>query len=162
MILLEAARQALPWLEWGGDDSEVVSSVKSGTQVVTWPNGDGWIHVRVGQEITRYPSPQSVALRLRRDLVLRCDEMDAIAGLRPRAELESNLTALRERMRWVPVGERLPEDGVDVLAVSNSGVTDAYVLFDMDGLPDWRRGDYQIRGVTHWQPMPAAPEVQNG
>lgn len=74
--------------------------------------------------------------------------------------LRADLTALRERMRWVPVSERLPEDGVDVLAVSNSGVTDAYVLFDMDGLPDWRRGDYQIRGVTHWQPLPAAPEVQ--
>jgi hypothetical protein len=69
--------------------------------------------------------------------------------------------AAEARQAWVPVGERLPEDGVDVLAVSNSGVTDAYVLFDMDGLPDWRRGDYQIRGVTHWQPLPAAPEVDN-
>lgn len=98
MTLLEAARQALPGLEWSGDDSEVVSSVKSGIRVVIWPNGDGYIHVRVGQEITRYPSPQSVALRLRRDLALRCDELDAIAGLRPRAELEADLAALREQM----------------------------------------------------------------
>lgn len=70
--------------------------------------------------------------------------------------------------RWIPVTERLPEYGVRVLA------TDMYEGDDYTGIrtreeyPDDADGCwydemgrwYAIDDVTHWMPLPKAPEVK--
>ena len=84
------------------------------------------------------------------------------------AEVANRLETLVDERRWVPVGERLPEAGVDVLAISGEGVFQGRcVLWD-----DSRRWeplflDYHGCGccgggnpnVTHWRPLPPGPEA---
>lgn len=58
---------------------------------------------------------------------------------------------------WIPVTERLPEDGAEVLAWSQSGF--AYVDWWIDGA--WKvnslvDGKYEF--VTHWMPLPQTPK----
>lgn len=67
------------------------------------------------------------------------------------------LEARLEQTRWIPVTERLPQDGMEVLAWSQSGF--AYVDWFIDG--KWKvnglvDGKYEF--VTHWMPLPAPPE----
>ena len=71
------------------------------------------------------------------------------------------------RTRWIPVTERLPENGEVVLAVANGqpsenvtlvGAIEIGELLD-DGwfLETWP----DLNGtVTHWLPLPAGPEVE--
>jgi hypothetical protein len=77
--------------------------------------------------------------------------------------------------RWVPVAERLPEDGLMVLFWHQDWPTDSnliglgrYTRDDDDG--SWwedvseqdMSGDATVyySGVTHWAPLPAPPEVK--
>lgn len=80
---------------------------------------------------------------------------------------ESDLTALRERMRWRDVTVELPDDHEDVPVVARDSTgklypTFAYKLTGVDGDVRWFNNGYQLDNVTRWQPLPAAPEVQNG
>lgn len=60
---------------------------------------------------------------------------------------------LKEAQRWVPVSERLPEDGVNVITVDKYGRVSkcnclkSYVT---------KYGNYD--NVTHWQPLPQPPK----
>lgn len=84
--------------------------------------------------------------------------------------LKKEIDRLRGQVpRWIPVTERLPEYGVRVLA------TDMYEGDDYTGI--WTREEYKddadgcwyddhgwwhaIDDVTHWMPLPKAPEVEN-
>ena len=65
-------------------------------------------------------------------------------------------TALREKQRWIPVTEKTPEYDMPQLALSADGdsliANYAYgVWFDTWG---------QDVEVTHWMPLPEAPEVE--
>lgn len=76
--------------------------------------------------------------------------------------------ALREQRRWIPVTERLPETEDFVLAVVNGKPTENVTLVDsieiasfmwdegwcLDMYPEW-----EDPKVTHWMPLPDAPEV---
>lgn len=67
------------------------------------------------------------------------------------------LAKLREERRWIPVGERLPEDNARVL-VWLTDIVGAYTKIDTDRINynRWVRwGQY----VTHWMPLPEPPEV---
>ena len=80
------------------------------------------------------------------------------------AEVE-RLTALLERLRWVPVGERLSEDFEEVLGVfaySGTGpvVRQTCMARASDGAPKWYGNAREILPPTHWQPLPAAPDPQ--
>jgi hypothetical protein len=60
--------------------------------------------------------------------------------------------------QWVPVGERLPQEGVDVLVMTHYGMHVA----DLDEYGTWNasHGDsWQFPLPTHWMPLPEPPEV---
>jgi hypothetical protein len=76
------------------------------------------------------------------------------------AEAATRLEELVEDRRWVPVGDRLPEDLRRVM-VMVPGLYGAQVAWLRNG--KWRDGigcgDEPIGcRVTHWQPLPPGPE----
>ena len=86
------------------------------------------------------------------------------------ATLKADLINARELIgmtpeaRWIPVSERLPEDETWVLIwEEGNGVGIAKHILHM---PLWTTSDgYNIRDrnysrVTHWMPLPSAPEVE--
>jgi len=148
MTLLEAARQALPGIVW-----EWVSSAG-----VEYAYGTG----------TRGPygiSDIGFLTKTVDKLKAERDALDDDLGETPRAVLTDELTALRERMRWVPVGERLPPDYADVLVsqfdavAKTSHVMAAYCVQYDDQNCVWFAKGRSMVTPTHWQPLPAAPEV---
>ena len=71
-------------------------------------------------------------------------------------EVATRLAELVEERRWVPVGERLPDDTVECLVFHKRSkeCRRAYVYKG-----DWWDGVYPITGnVTHWRPLPPGPE----
>ena len=74
--------------------------------------------------------------------------------------LKAEIARLREERRWVPVGERLPDDlrRVMVMAPGLYGAQVAWLLngkwHDGIGYPD----DAIDSRVTHWMPLPPGPE----
>ena len=90
-------------------------------------------------------------------------------GNKDAAELIERLTAerdaLREKQLWIPVTERMPELEVPVLVLDRRGnmiirtlrrlVSDKEAVFRPDGLAPRKH-------ITHWMPLPEAPEAHNG
>lgn len=72
------------------------------------------------------------------------------------------IMALRDRYQWIPVTERLPAAGMRVLAASE-GVFSGEAYLSCEGV--WMRSYGVVwvslvdRPVTHWMPLPDAPEV---
>lgn len=61
--------------------------------------------------------------------------------------------------RWIPVGERLPEEEQDVVVFTNEGTHVA--ALDEDGIWCPSHGDgWMFPEVTHWMPLPEPPEVK--
>ena len=77
------------------------------------------------------------------------------------AKEEAERDALREKQRWIPVTERMPELEVPVLVLDRRGnmivrtlrrlVSDKEAVFRPDGLAP-------RKNITHWMPLPKAPE----
>jgi hypothetical protein len=68
------------------------------------------------------------------------------------ARLTAELHQAREAERWIPVGERLPDRGTPV-------------TFGVEGFFDgsdfvYRSDAYTVGDVTHWRPMPSAPDQE--
>lgn len=67
--------------------------------------------------------------------------------------------------RWIPVRERLPDEGVDVLVASpcpNSNVPNIDIAsWGSEGEQEtvWRESDCGRIYPTHWMPLPEPPEV---
>lgn len=73
------------------------------------------------------------------------------------------IMALREKQQWISVTERLPAEGMRVLAASE-GVFSGEAYLSCKGV--WMRA-YDVvwvplvdMPVTHWMPTPDAPEVE--
>lgn len=72
------------------------------------------------------------------------------------------IMALREQRRWIPVTERLPAEGMRVLAATE-GVFSGEAYLSCEGV--WMRSYGVVwvslvdMPVTHWMPTPDAPEV---
>ena len=96
------------------------------------------------------------------------------ASLRPEAHKSAKMLAnlykmtaaeirrLREERRWVPVGERLPEEGVEALWWCNSDDQDrgVYVGKRDRSLIVWGSHEWFIDAdFTHWMPLPPGPEA---
>lgn len=98
------------------------------------------------------------------------DGADLIERLTARcARYAEEIAVAQERTRWIPVTERLPEEGVPVLI--NYIGTDGEVY--ADGVAVWREcGCFWWEGsladceedvavpITHWMPLPDGPEVE--
>lgn len=69
---------------------------------------------------------------------------------------------LREKHQWIPVAERLPAEGMRVLAASE-GVFSGEAYLSCEGV--WMRSYGVVwvslvdMPVTHWMPLPYKPEV---
>ena len=74
----------------------------------------------------------------------------------------AEIARLREERRWVPVGERLPEEGVEALWWCNSDDQDrgVYVGKRDRSLIVWGSHEWFIDAdFTHWMPLPPGPEA---
>ena len=72
-------------------------------------------------------------------------------------ELHSRIAELEEKQRWIPVSERLPEDGkpVWVCTIWN----EQHSGFLIDGVWVGLFRDFREGEITHWMPLPKLPEV---
>ena len=76
------------------------------------------------------------------------------------ADALTELLRLRQEGRWIPVTEAMPPERTDVLAYwSNAGfyVTSWFKWETMEK-PLWSPAVPAWGEVTHWRPLPAAPE----
>lgn len=82
---------------------------------------------------------------------------------RKQAEAETEMDALREKQRWIPVTERLPERDVQVLGWYKDNPFSQYrpevVAWNGNGWVFVYAHRY-VTNVTHWMPLPGAPEVE--
>ena len=80
---------------------------------------------------------------------------------RKQAEAEAERAALREKQRWIPVTERLPERDVQVLGWYKDNPFSQYrpevVAWNGNGWVFVYAHRY-VTNVTHWMPLPKAPE----
>ena len=106
------------------------------------------------------PTPDATLIEAVRILSRTIKTDDGVIGA-CLAEAATRLAELVEERRWVPVGERLPEDlrRVMVMAPGLYGAQVAWLLngkwHDGIGYPD----DAIDCRVTHWQPLPPGPEA---
>ena len=80
---------------------------------------------------------------------------------RKQAKAEAERDALREKQRWIPVTERLPERDVQVLGWYKDNPFSQYrpevVAWNGNGWVFVYAHRY-VANVTHWMPLPKAPE----
>ena len=76
------------------------------------------------------------------------------------AALTAELAAAREAQRWIPVGERLPEEDDEVICMTTRANRHTRCIRTF-----YRDGEFYTPWssdiVTHWMPLPPAPEVSN-
>ena len=99
------------------------------------------------------------------DLRKEIEWKDMVIALaqRKQAEAETEMDALREKQRWIPVTERLPERDVQVLGWYKDNPFSQYrpevVAWNGNGWVFVYAHRY-VTNVTHWMPLPGAPEVE--
>ena len=84
------------------------------------------------------------------------------------AALQREIEKLRSGRRWIPVTERLPSGDEQVLVVVSGKPKENITLYEavelatlysdgwcLETWPEWTGAD-----VTHWMPLPEAPEVK--
>ena len=97
------------------------------------------------------------------DLRKELEWKDMVIALaqRKQAEAEEEMDALREKQRWIPVTERLPERDVQVLGWYKDNPFSQYrpevVAWNGNGWVFVYAHRY-VTNVTHWMPLPKAPE----
>ena len=93
----------------------------------------------------------------------RCQEnlLDKAAEAIERLTAEN--AALREKQRWIPVAERMPERDVQVLGWYKDNPFSQY----RPGVVAWNGNGWvfvyahrYVTNVTHWMPLPEAPEEE--
>ena len=84
----------------------------------------------------------------------RFDGVDTFDVVQELLETESQLTALQEQHRWIPVAERLPEDKVLVLL----SFPPTYITNNSVMMVRWDSIDHRGYVFTHWMPIPQLPK----
>jgi hypothetical protein len=83
----------------------------------------------------------------------------AVDATETAATLKASQQLISQIPVWIPVSERLPEEDVDVLVMTNYGMHVADL--DEDGLWNASHGDsWQFPEPTHWMPLPEPPEAK--
>ena len=75
------------------------------------------------------------------------------------------IKALEQDPKWIPVSEKLPEEGKEVLTCSNGGFIEIQSLEDSCADIYWenQKGDWSdIDEVIAWMPLPAPFEPHEG
>ena len=96
-----------------------------------------------------------------------------ISWLRDKADRAQNLSwtrmmhmaadrlwILENRQRWIPVTERLPENGANILAYMSDEFESHIIpakVFGVTGFYDCLNVNHSR--ITHWMPLPEPPEV---
>lgn len=133
-----------------------------------WENSCGVHGCRIMREAAdMLENDESQAIALQRVLALRQAQLDCAAAssavlkkeneqMRDAAALVTKLAgdAAVER-EWIPVTERLPEPGVDVLAAYR----DRHINMGTAG-DDWLEEDIEYCYITHWMPLPEPPKEE--
>ena len=97
------------------------------------------------------------------DLRKEIEWKDMVIALaqRKQAEAEAERAALREKQRWIPVTERMPERDVQVLGWYKDNPFSQY----RPGVVAWNGNGWvfvyahrYVTNVTHWMPIPEPPE----
>ena len=75
------------------------------------------------------------------------------------------IAELEEAQRWIPVSERLPEDRATILAAfKNREILTASYYEHYKGFGGvenyWHIEGWHSGNVTHWMPLPSAPESE--
>ena len=97
------------------------------------------------------------------DLRKEIEWKDMVIALaqKEQAKAEAERDALREKQRWIPVTERLPERDVQVLGWYKDNPFSQYrpevVAWNGNGWVFVYAHRY-VTNVTHWMPLPKAPE----
>ena len=75
------------------------------------------------------------------------------------ARVEEIKMRLNAAPKWISTTDRLPEkDGSYLVRFGNGLITtDTFMTFE-DGHTKWYDGGDDIGGITHWMPLPKAPE----
>ncbi len=81
-------------------------------------------------------------------------DMVIVLAQRKQTEAEAERDALREKKRWIPVSEKAPEYDMPQLAMT----ADGEVLTANYAYGEWFDTWGQDVDVTHWMPLPEAPE----
>ena len=92
------------------------------------------------------------------DLELACEASLSAEGWQKKyGEIRSELEALKESMRWIPVTEREPEGDGSVLAAmpDHGGMHICSAKWVRNMAQTTRLSGAEF--VTHWQPLPAPP-----
>ena len=96
-------------------------------------------------------------MKLTKSFVKNCRNIGALRDFLCQAI--DQVDAMEEERRWRKCSEELPEDGSDVLATDGEEIWLCYKTTMLDGLPWFQpNGQPHIEGVTHWMPLPKAPE----
>lgn len=150
----------------GGDcyNCPAVGSERCMTETM---NGAADLIEQLTAENVVLPEGQASAIESLRKEIEWKDMVIALAQ-RKQAEAEAERDALREKVpQWVSVEdtERLPLPGTRVIATDGVFVGEAY----RGKLGEWRRYDDCLcwfdaarQAVTHWVPLPEAPEAPKG
>ncbi|EPH1020415.1 DUF551 domain-containing protein [Enterobacter hormaechei] len=72
--------------------------------------------------------------------------------------VEPVTTAYKLQDGWVACSERMPEGMVDV--ITSNGVDIGKGWWDGDNWKEWNKHDAVPGKITHWMPMPAAPQQE--
>ena len=111
------------------------------------------------------PGPGAVARHLD-DLTERCVSVGRRAGAFEVKAHEWKVVAKKAQgaLRWIPVGERLPEEGRAVLlaiewTAGNGALVREMVIGGLRSGGRFYSSDDDLVGATHWTPLPEGPGI---
>lgn len=91
-------------------------------------------------------------------LLDRADRVADQSAGRIMRQAAKRLEELDLEQKWIPVTERLPEQGQEVIAYSGNILSPSVFAYKF-----WRKDYDTWVHVTHWMPLPEPPkEVDNG